>query len=250
MSDNIESPSAEVAAEAIAIENAPLSADEEESVAIKASTPSEPKGKVKKKGRIKSIITKILMGIGIAVCAFLVVTAACLAWDKFVNRSPAPGAYGYSMLIIGSGSMSGTIEQGDMVVITKTNDYKIGDIITFIHDGEQVPTTHRIVAYDRDGETVRFVTKGDYNSRNDSALVSEEEVLGEVVCHWRVLGLIVGWLKDGGGLIYLIAVIAVVGFGVYLLKQEKQESGKNTENTEKTENTAKTENTENKTEKA
>lgn len=125
---------------------------------------------------------------------------------------------GYSSLVVETGSMSGTIEEGDVIIIKDTGDYKIGDIITFFKEGEKIPTTHRIVNIDDDGG---FVTRGDANNSEDIHNVYEDEICGEVVLTMHKLGLLIGWVGKGGGYIYILGFLLIVGLGIFLIKDEK-----------------------------
>ena len=110
------------------------------------------------------IIKKVLSIIGYSLLALLVVMTIWLVIDKFIIKSPVPSFLGFSTLRVETGSMTGTINEGDVIVIFKTNNYKIGDIVTYIQEGDLLPTTHRIVLYEgSDG----YITKGDFNNTTD-----------------------------------------------------------------------------------
>ncbi len=169
-------------------------------------------------------ITKwVIYGICLALIAFLLVVVCVLAWDKYVNKSPAPSFCGYSTLIIATGSMSGTLEEGDIVIIKQKDDYQLSEIVTFIHEGETVPTTHRIIQYGSDGN---FITKGDANDSADKLTVSNDEILGEVVCSLPALGIFVGWFTEGSGWIFVVLALLIIVLGVYILKWEKNVKAK------------------------
>jgi signal peptidase len=167
-----------------------------------------------KSNKVLSVVKKVLLAILIAIVAFLIVVASIMCWDKFVNKSPAPSVFGYAGLIVTTGSMSGTIEEGDMVVIKQTDDYKIGDIVTYIREGESTPTTHRIVNYD--GEL--YVTKGDANNAEDLVHISADEILGEVVTTIPHVGLFFTWVSSEGGWIYIVAIVGILVLGIVLVK--------------------------------
>ena len=159
--------------------------------------------------------------LSLILCLALLIVAAWLCIDKFVLKSPVPSFCGYSSLTIATGSMSGTLEIGDIIIIKDTDDYKLGDIVTFLKEGETIPTTHRIINYAE--EEGRFITKGDFNNTDDGEEgVAQEDILGEMVLHLPILGMFVGWVKDGGGLIYLIAVVLILAIGAYMLHNEKK----------------------------
>lgn len=168
--------------------------------------------------RAWGITKKVLTGIALAICVMLVIIAGWLCIDKFIIKSKVPSMFGYSTLMVATGSMSGTIEEGDLILIKDRDEYKIGMIVTYIKPGETIPTTHRIIRY---GETEgSFILKGDANNAEDTTEVLQSEILGEVVDSYHVLGLFVGWMKEGGGYIYLIGVILIIGIAVFLMKDD------------------------------
>ena len=170
----------------------------------------------KKESKVKTILGKVFSGIGLAVLAFLIVVVGWLSFQKFVLKDPVPSFAGYSHLIVTTGSMESEISAGDLIIIKDTGDYKNGDIITFMHEGETTPTTHRIIYTYGDV----YVTKGDANNTADIISVHISEVYGEVVMIIPHLGLFIQWVKDGGGLIYLVGIILIIAAGIYIIKKE------------------------------
>ncbi len=169
----------------------------------------------RKENKAWKIVKTVLTSILLAVLAFLVVLVGWLAIDKFIIGSPVPSFAGCSQLTVVTGSMSGTIEEGDVIFIQKTDDYKIGDIVTYLPEGYDVPTTHRIIGINEDGT---FITRGDANNVKDSIDVSKEMIVGEVVGVIPRLGIFFQWLQLDGGWLYLLVVILIVILGVLALK--------------------------------
>lgn len=166
---------------------------------------------MKKTGKV---IQNVIWGVVIGVFGILCVLVGWLAVQKFVFRAPVPSVFGYATLSVQTGSMSGTIEAGDLVLIKKTNDYEEGDIVTFLHEGEAVPTTHRIIGVRSDG---KFITKGDANNTQDILPVDEAEIFGEVVNVFPKVGLFFNWVQSEGWL-YIVAVLVIVCVGSFLVK--------------------------------
>lgn len=162
-----------------------------------------------------SVANIVFTSIGGVVIVFLLFVAITLAVDKFVNKSPVPSLFGTSTLIVTTGSMSGTIEEGDLIVVKKSDDYVIGDIITFLPFGDTVPTTHRIIRI-TDG---KYFTRGDANNAEDSRFIEKDEIIGKVTHTAPHVGLFFKWLKDEFGWAYLVAFVIVIGAGIVLLKQ-------------------------------
>ena len=169
-----------------------------------------------KSSKAKSIIGKVFAGIGAAILTFLIVVVGWLGIQKFILHEPVPSFAGYSHLIVTTGSMESEISAGDLIIIKDTGNYKNGDIITFLHEGETTPTTHRIIYTYGDV----YVTKGDANNTTDIRSVHISEVKGEVVSIIPNLGLFLEWIKSGGGLIYVVGVILIIAAGVYVIKKE------------------------------
>ena len=174
---------------------------------------------VKPTNKIIKIIKWIFSGIGLAILSFLIVLVGWLTIDKYIVKSPVPSFAGYSHLIVTTGSMSGTIEEGDLIIIKETNDYKGTDIVTYIREGEKIPTTHRILFVYETEDGIYYETKGDANPSSDIELIHESDVCGEVVLVIENFGIFLSWIKDGGGLIYLLAIIAIIAAGVYVIKR-------------------------------
>ena len=73
------------------------------------------------------------------------------------------------------------------------------------------------MGYTEDGG---FKTRGDANNAEDIRTVYEDEICGEVVLTMHKLGLFIGWVGEGGGYIYLLGLVLVIGIGIFLIKEE------------------------------
>jgi signal peptidase len=113
-------------------------------------------------------------------------------------------------LAVGSGSMSPTLEVGDLVIVqgAPASEIKEGEIIVFNAPGEDGYTIHRVISKEPLANgTFRFRTKGDANPDEDLDWVPEQNVQGRVL--YRIP--YIGWLEiDPAIPIILIAVIAVI----------------------------------------
>lgn len=85
----------------------------------------------------------------------------------------------YGILVIGSGSMTGTINKGDAIIYEKMEDeVEIGDIIVFNNDNRRV--IHRVIDKKNSGKEIRYYTKGDANPNEDEGYRVEENIVGKV----------------------------------------------------------------------
>lgn len=168
----------------------------------------------------KSMVKKVFGWIGTGFLTLLVVMASWLCFDKFVLKHRVPSIFGYSSLMVATGSMSGTIEEGDLIIIRDTDDYKIGDIVTFFQDGDDIPTTHRIYNIDENGN---WKTRGDANNSYDKRSITSDEIIGEVVLVIPYVGTFIDWAVEGGGLIYIVGIFLILGLGIYIIKGDDDE---------------------------
>lgn len=173
----------------------------------------------------KSMVKKVFGWIGTGLLTLLVVMASWLCFDKFVLKHRVPSIFGYSSLMVATGSMSGTIEEGDLIIIKDTDDYKIGDIVTFFQDGDDIPTTHRIYNIDENGN---WKTRGDANNSYDKRSITSDEIIGEVVLVIPYVGTFIDWAVEGGGLIYIIGIFLILGLGIYIIKGDDDEEEEET----------------------
>ena len=155
------------------------------------------------RGRVFSAIWRVML---ILLAAVLAITVAMLAYDKFVKKSKIPSVFGYSVLIIASPSMTGSIEAGDAIIIKKSDSYAVGDVITYFPADESFSVTHRIVRT----EGNKFYTKGDANQSEDPDPVLIEQIAGKVAVKLDKVGYFIGWLKSPAGIIIAAAFIVLL----------------------------------------
>lgn len=99
------------------------------------------------------------------------------------------GSFGrFSALAIGSGSMTGAINKGDVIIIDKKKkEYKKKDIIAFSQNGEII--VHRIIDVIEKEDGIYYQTKGDANNGKDPWLVDNKSIVGQEKIRLLFLGL-------------------------------------------------------------
>lgn len=155
------------------------------------------------RGRVFSAIWRVML---ILLAVILAISACALAYDKFVKKSKIPSVFGYSVLIVASPSMTGAIEEGDAIIIKKSDSYAVGDVITYFPADENFSVTHRIVKMEGD----KFYTKGDANQSEDPDPVLIEQIAGKVAVKLDKVGYFIEWLKSPVGMIFAAAFIVVL----------------------------------------
>ena len=119
------------------------------------------------------IVTKIITGIII----FLLATMVYLTSNMFR----------FTSLAIGSKSMTGAINKGDIVIIDKkAKNIKNNDILAFKEQGKII--VHRVVGTKEKNKVEYYETKGDANKSKDGWLVSKNGIVGKVRLRVRWLG--------------------------------------------------------------
>lgn len=120
-----------------------------------------------------------------------------------------------TIAVVLTGSMAPTITESDLIVIEKTDDYQIDDIVVY-QDGAKL-VVHRIVKIE--GDQIR--TSGDANNGSLDDPIVKEQIYGEVIDIIPFLGLIFKVLKSP------IGIVTITGLAIYLLvlsyRKEKEE---------------------------
>jgi len=138
-----------------------------------------------------------------------VVFIAIIAILLIVSAFPITG--NFKIMTVLSGSMEPGIKIGSVVVVKPTDNYKIGDIITF---GEmtktKTPTTHRIYEMKVVGDQPVYITKGDANNTPDAREIQKRDVLGKVLFDIPYFGFAVDFAKKPLGFSLIIIVPAAL----------------------------------------
>lgn len=141
--------------------------------------------------KILEYLSKILIFELIVLCILAFISTVVLHKD-YANIG------GYTFFIVASGSMSGTVDVNDMVIVKITDDFQVGDIVTYQADGYFV--THRIISINKD----QIITKGDSNNTEDDP-IGRDKIIGKVVAIFPFMAIF-----EILGAIILISIIVVV----------------------------------------
>lgn len=140
----------------------------------------------------------ILRYIGIVITTLVVAIAVFIGGAFAPKVLPVDEWFGgwYTFRVVVSGSMTPTIPVGSVVVTWPTENYGVGDVITFhSQDFHGMPTTHRIVEVKTVNGHEAYITKGDANEDPDYGATPKSEVLGEVFLHVPYAGYISHFVK-------------------------------------------------------
>lgn len=124
--------------------------------------------------KVIKTIEKIIVNLIIVLLAIIAILAILGFCQVNIQKKQYINIFGYSVLSAETGSMSPTIEKGDIVIIKIGDEIKENDIITY--QKENVLVTHRIVNIN--GDTI--IAKGDFNNTDDEP-IKKDEVIGRTV---------------------------------------------------------------------
>lgn len=131
------------------------------------------------------------------------------------NALPMP--FGFGMTVVLSGSMEPELSVDDLLIVTPSDTYEVGDVV--VYQTQRTAVVHRIVAIN--GEEI--ITRGDANNTEDDP-ITKENIKGKVIFAIPFIGLIVNLIKTPFGTILLL------GAAIWLLEASfKKEKDKKAE---------------------
>lgn len=133
----------------------------------------------------------------------IILAVASLIIQKFALKEEVPNIFGYKILQVMSGSMSGEFETGDTILIKEVKsegDLKIGDVITYRIEKNTL-VTHRIVNITKIGEKLNYTLKGDANNIEDSEKITFSNIEGIYVRKLNLIGKLITFMQKPYGLI-------------------------------------------------
>lgn len=102
----------------------------------------------------------------------------------------------YGILVIGTGSMTGSIDVGDAVVYETYNGepIKVGTIV--IYNDNSTKIVHRVVEIENVNNEYRYYTKGDANQQKDNNYRVKSDIIGTVKFKIKYIGFPSLWIRD------------------------------------------------------
>lgn len=127
-----------------------------------------------------AIVLKVLT------CSFAVIVAMLVSCQ-----------FKYGLLVIGSGSMTGTINKGDAMLYVDYDgqeEIKEGQIVMFQSGGIKV--VHRVIEINVVNDEIRYITKGDANNMKDEGYITKSDIVGLYILKLSYAGYPSLWLRD------------------------------------------------------
>ena len=134
---------------------------------------------------------------------FIIIILLNIFYSKFIMKDDLIKIFGKSFLVVISGSMEPNIKIGELIIISESENYEKGDIITY-KDKNNCYITHRII----DINEKNIITKGDSNNIIDEKN-SNYNIKGKVIYHSKILGFFTMYLLKPLVIIYIILFISL-----------------------------------------
>ena len=110
-------------------------------------------------------------------CCFLALLVSLCLYTFIVTdimKKDYVNVFVYTYFVVKTGSMSGTLEVDDVIIVKITKDTKINDIITYVNDNGEI-ITHRLVR--KSGS--KLIAQGDVNNVEDNP-ITKDQLIGTV----------------------------------------------------------------------
>ena len=162
--------------------------------------------------KVKKVLNALFLVLDIIIIVVLIGVFSNFLQISVFNKKYSD-FFGYSLFVVKTGSMSGTIEIDDCIIVKITTDVKENDIISFVEDENVI--THRLIQITDNN----YITKGDANTGKDTP-ISKSSIIGKVVKIIPKFGI---WIKVFSETQVIIPIIITVFlFGITLsIKDDK-----------------------------
>ena len=129
-----------------------------------------------------------------------------------------PMPFGFGMAVVMSGSMEPVLSVDDLIIVKKSNDYQIDDLVVYQTSSELV--VHRIIDIDEE----KVITKGDANNTSDDP-IELKSIKGKVVGVVENIGWLIEFLKSP----IVVVTVLIIAFLLmeYSFIKEKEEKKNN-----------------------
>ena len=102
----------------------------------------------------------------------------------------------YGILVIGTGSMSGTLDVGDVILFETYQQESIEEGNIIIYNNNGLKTIHRVIKIENVNNEYHYYTKGDANQREDENYRLKKDIVGVVKFKIKYIGFPSLWIRD------------------------------------------------------
>lgn len=167
--------------------------------------------------KILKIIKDIIINLVIFILGIIAILAIWTSIQLNVQKKEYANIFGYSIFSTETGSMSPTMEIGDVIIVKIGEQVQEKDIITYKKDNSFI--THRIVKIE--GNSI--IAKGDNNNTQDEE-ITQDAVVGKVVF---IINNVEIWKNVFSDMNVIIPIIiTLILFVILVFYKEKNEPNK------------------------
>ena len=161
--------------------------------------------------KVINFILNVLLGI----ITVVIIIGAYYMYQVKIQKKEYANLFGYSLFEVATGSMSPTIEIGDVVIVKITKEVNVNDIIVYI-DGENI-ITHRLIEKQQEN----MITRGDANNSEDKP-IENNMVIGQVI---KIIPQLGTWqdILSSPEVLLLIVILIVILSIIYVYTSKSEE---------------------------
>ena len=167
--------------------------------------------------KIFKIIKNIIINAMIFILGIIAIIAIWTSIQLNMQNKEYVDIFGYSIFSTSTGSMSPTIEKGDIVIVKIGEKAQEKDIITYKKGKSFI--THRIIEINEDS----IIVKGDNNNTQD-APINQDAILGKVIF---IMNNVEIWKRVFSDRSVIIPVVVTVILFIILVSYKEKTGEKN-----------------------
>jgi signal peptidase len=180
--------------------------------------------------KAKKIIDTTVKIVWWVFLVLLIALIVCIVSAKIKGK--VPKVFGYSVVVITTGSMGDTFPVGTYILIKETSpeDIKENDIICFYSEDPSIygyPNTHRVTKVIESNGKYEYVTKGEANAVEDNVTAKGDKLIGRYVQKLDGLTWLTGAVRSQGMFVVFIGMFIVTAgiivVSVVLKSKEEKE---------------------------
>ena len=160
-------------------------------------------------------VISFILNTLLTIITIVIIIGAYYMYQVKIQKKDYANLFGYSLFEVATGSMSPTIEVGDVVITKLTKEVKENDIIVYI-DGNNI-ITHRLI--EKNGN--KIITRGDANNSEDKP-IEEKMIIGEVV---KIIPQLGTWqqILSSPEILVLIVILILILSVIYAYTSKSEE---------------------------
>lgn len=156
---------------------------------------------------------EVILNFLIIIMIFFIILGIYGTIQTQILKKDFSNILGYTIFQVATGSMSRTIEVGDIIIVKITSDVAEDDIIVFKQDGNII--THRLIEINDNS----LITRGDANNTEDNP-IQKNDVIGKVI---KIIPNVAIWKKVFlEKEVYISIIVTIFLFGIAFSYDEKE----------------------------